>query len=130
MSTRTLSCLVVPLALTLLHGWADAKPAQTPPGKGIAAQPTSKSAAAPSPAGVVNLNTATEEQLCLLPRIGPSKARAIIKFRGKQKFKTPSDLVNVKGIGRKTYRRMRPYLTVQGETTLTSKAKLVDESGS
>ena len=71
--------------------------------------------------GVVNINTASEEQLELLPGIGPSKASAICRYRGKRRFSATHQLVRVRGIGRKTYRRLRGYLTVTGPTTLTRK---------
>ncbi len=102
---------------------------QADSGPGGAAKPNASKSAAPkapsssSSQGVVNINTATEEQLQFLPRIGPAKAKAIAKYRGRQKFKTTWDLVHVKGIGRKTYRLLRPFLAVQGETTLAAKAK-------
>lgn len=73
--------------------------------------------------GVVNINTAAPEQLQLLPGIGPSKARAIVKYRARQKFKATYNLIRVRGIGRKTYRKLRHYLTVAGPTTLTRKPK-------
>jgi comEA protein len=70
---------------------------------------------------VVNINTATPDQLRLLPRIGPSKAQAIITYRQKRPFRTTYDLVRVKGIGRRTYAKLRPYLTVKGPTTMKSR---------
>lgn len=73
--------------------------------------------------GVVNINTAAPEQLQLLPGIGPSKARAIVKYRARQKFKATYNLIRVRGIGRKTYRKLRHHLTVKGPTTLTRKPK-------
>jgi len=73
---------------------------------------------------VVNLNSATEEQLRLLPGIGPSKARAILAYRARRKFTSTFQLVRVKGIGRKTYKKLRPHLRVRGETTLSEKLKL------
>jgi len=104
----------------LLSAPGEAKPAQTAP---------SKAAAPSSPvAGVVNINTASEEQLRLLPRIGPTKAKRIVAYRGKQRFKNPWDLTRVKGIGRKTFRHLRPFVTVSGETTLTSRPKVDKES--
>ena len=72
---------------------------------------------------VVNLNSATSEQLQLLPGIGQSKARAIIALRDRRKFSSTFQITRVKGIGRKTYLKLRPYLTVTGETTLTEKLK-------
>ena len=73
--------------------------------------------------GVVNINTATEAQLELLPGIGPSKARAIARHRARRKFKATYELIRIRGIGRKTYRRLRSYLTVKGPTTLTERPK-------
>jgi competence protein ComEA len=102
----------------------EARPAARAAVKTAASPAAADTAPAPAAAGVVNLNTASEQQLQLLPRIGPAKARAIIKHRSRQKFKATSDLVQVKGIGRKTFRMLRPYLSVQGETTLASKPKL------
>jgi competence protein ComEA len=70
---------------------------------------------------VVNINAASDRQLRLLPGIGPSKARAIIRYRERRKFRATWELIRVKGIGRKTYRRLRPYLAVKGPTTLTAR---------
>ena len=72
---------------------------------------------------VVNINTATETQLAYLPGLGPSKAQAIIQHRTKRPFKKVEDLMRVKGIGRKTFKKLRPYLAVTGETTAKSKIK-------
>jgi competence ComEA-like helix-hairpin-helix protein len=72
----------------------------------------------PAAEGVVNVNTATEEQLAYLPGIGPSRARAIVQSRQQQPFRTVQDLLRVRGIGPATLRSLRPYLTVSGETTL------------
>ncbi len=122
---RTLHSITLSLlaaALLLGGSVAEAKPGDKAP----AAQKAP--AAAQAAQGVVNINTASEEQLKLLPRIGASKARRIVQYRTKQKFKTTWDLAHVKGIGRKTLRRLRPFLVVQGETTLTAKAKLDKES--
>ncbi len=120
--------LTFPLFLIALffNGTAEAKPGDGKPGK--TSQPgkviATNSPAVQSTQGVVNLNTATEEQLRLLPHIGPAKAKRIIQYRTKQKFKTTWDLIRVKGIGRKTYGKLRPYLAVQGETTLSTRPKL------
>ena len=73
--------------------------------------------------GVVNINTASHEQLELLPGIGPGKSKAIVAYRVKKPFKDPRLLVRVKGIGRKTLNRILPYLVVKGATTLKKKTK-------
>ena len=70
--------------------------------------------------GKLNLNTATEEQLRMLPGIGESKARRIVEFRTKRgKFKRVRDLRRVKGIGYKTLKKLSPFLAVKGKNTLT-----------
>lgn len=69
--------------------------------------------------GVINLNQADEEALELLPGIGPSRAAAIVEYRKNRPFKRVDDLVRIKGIGKKTMVKLRPYLAVSGQTTLT-----------
>ena len=69
--------------------------------------------------GVVNLNTATVEELARLPRVGESVAARIIEFREQNgSFKQAEDLMNVKGIGPKTFELLKPFLAVDGKTTL------------
>jgi len=73
-------------------------------------------------AGTLNLNTATEEQLMLLPQVGPAKAERIVTWRRKNGgFKRTADLRRVKGFGYKTFKRLEPLLDVRGETTLAPK---------
>lgn len=69
--------------------------------------------------GKLNLNTATEEQLVLLPGIGPAKAERIVAWRKRNGgFRRTADLRRVKGFGYKTFKRLEPFLTIKGETTL------------
>ena len=70
-------------------------------------------AAAASPAAPVNLNTATQAQLETLPGIGPASAKRIIEYRDKNgKFKKVEELMNVKGIGEKSFLKLKPMITV------------------
>jgi competence protein ComEA len=70
-------------------------------------------AAAASPASPVNLNTATQAQLETLPGIGPASAKRIIEYRDKNgKFKKIEELMNVKGIGEKSFLKLKPMITV------------------
>ena len=64
----------------------------------------------------VNLNTATKDELMMLPGIGENKAQAIIEYRKANKFKTIEDLKNVKGIGEKRFEKIKSDLTVSGKT--------------
>ena len=74
---------------------------------------------------VVNINTATGEQLALLPRVGASVAQRIIDFRDKNgRFKTLEDLMLVRGIGEKTYELIEPHVTLTGDTTLADKVRV------
>jgi len=76
----------------------------------------------PAAGGVVNINTATAQQLQLLPGVGPSRAQAIIAQRERHPYRRPEDLLSIRGIGRATLNRMLPYVVVEGETTLTRPA--------
>ncbi len=72
--------------------------------------------------GKLNLNTASEDQLMMLPTVGPSKAERIVTWRKKNGgFKRTADLRRVKGFGYKTFKKLEPFLDVKGDTTLASK---------
>ncbi len=72
-----------------------------------------------SVAGKLNLNTATEDELMMLPTVGPAKAERIVTWRKKNGgFKRTADLRRVKGFGYKTFKRLESLLDVRGETTL------------
>lgn len=72
--------------------------------------------------GKLNLNTATEQQLMMLPSVGPSKAERIVTWRKKNgAFKRTADLRRVKGFGYKTFKKLEPLLAIDGETTLAPK---------
>lgn len=69
--------------------------------------------------GRLNLNTATADQLMMLPGVGPSKAERVVAWRGKHgPFKRVQDLRKVKGFGYKTLKKLEPNLDVKGESTL------------
>ena len=68
----------------------------------------------------VNVNTATVEQLQLLPNVGPAVAARIVEHREKNgAFKATEDLMLVRGIGEKSFEKLRPYVATSGQTTLT-----------
>lgn len=68
--------------------------------------------------GTLNLNAATAQQLQLLPGVGPTTAAKIIAYRERRPFRSIRQLMRIKGIGPKRFEQMRPYITVDGETTL------------
>lgn len=77
-------------------------------------------APAQSAAGVVNINTATADQFALLPRIGVKTGERIVEYRtANGPFKKTTDLMQVKGVGDKTFELISAYLAVEGKTTLS-----------
>ncbi|GAB4216324.1 MAG: hypothetical protein OHK0013_42710 [Sandaracinaceae bacterium] len=108
--TLTLAALA---AFSLVSASADAQARRTAASAAVAS-------AEPSSEGVVNIQTASPEELQRLPGIGPSKAAAIVAFRERTAFRRVEDILRVRGIGRATFRRLRPYLSVSGPTTLTA----------
>ena len=61
----------------------------------------------------LNLNAATEAQLEALPGIGPATASRIVEYRKKNGgFKKVEDLMNVKGIGEKSFLKLKALITV------------------
>lgn len=61
--------------------------------------------------GSIDINRANKNELEKLPRIGPAMANRIIEYRNTLgPFKSINDLINVKGIGKKTLELIKPYL--------------------
>ena len=61
---------------------------------------------------LININTATVEELKTIPGIGESKAKSIVEYRSKfGNFKSISDIQNVTGIGSKLYEEIKTYIT-------------------
>jgi competence protein ComEA len=93
------SALLVLLCATAAFAQTSAKP------------PAAASSAAPS--APVNLNTANVTQLDSLPGVGKATAERIIEYRQKNGgFKKIEELMNVKGVGEKSFLKLKPYVTV------------------
>lgn len=61
---------------------------------------------------LVNINTASLEEIQSLPGIGESKAKAIIEYRNSSgKFQNIEDVLKVSGIGEKLYEEIKAYIT-------------------
>src|SRR3954447_17658188 len=66
----------------------------------------------------VNINQATREQLDVLPGIGPTKAQAIIDYRNANgPFKSPEDIMKVKGIKEGEFAKIKNDISVSGPTS-------------
>lgn len=90
------------LALSALMLMASTVSAQTPAASTAAAQKAS-----------INLNTATIDQLETLPGIGRKTAERILEQRQKSGgFKKIEELMNVKGIGEKSFLKIKPMVFV------------------
>lgn len=61
---------------------------------------------------LVNINTASKEELMSLPNIGSSKADSIIIYRKDNKFNTIEDIMKVSGIGESYFEKIKDYITV------------------
>ena len=97
--TRIMIAAIAAIALTAAAAGAQ--------GRATAPKATA-TAAAP-----VNLNTATMDQLATIPGIGVKTAERIIAYREKNGgFKKVEDLMNVQGVGEKSFLKMKPLITV------------------
>lgn len=62
---------------------------------------------------LININTASAEELQTLPGIGPSISKRIVAFREENgPYKRIEDLMKVKGIGEKSFQKIRHLITV------------------
>jgi competence protein ComEA len=77
-----------------------------------------------SRAGLLDLNQATEEDFDALPGIGPRLAERILEYRKSAgAFHSLDELRAVKGIGKKTFERIRPLVTVSSDGERSGKGK-------
>jgi competence protein ComEA len=94
------------LEIPSLNGEAGGTPAPAP-----TAGPTR--AAVPTASELVNINTATLEELDKLPGIGPTTAQNIIDYRTEHgPFQRIEDLMNVPNVGPATFDRLKELITV------------------
>ena len=93
-----------------ISGWKNAPRARNEKPSG-----PSDSTATSSPKssnGLIDLNTASAQELETLPGIGPTLANAIVQYRAQQRFASVDDLNSVPGIGEKKLNDIRPHVSV------------------
>ena len=87
--------------------------AESPEAADAMAQEGARGPAATAPAATVNVNTASVAQLETLPGVGKATAERIVEYRQKNgNFKKVEDLMNVRGVGEKSFLRLKPLVTV------------------
>ena len=105
---RILLALVILIATVVVAQSAVASPQ--------AAKTAGAAKAKATAASPVNLNSASVAQLQTLPGIGASTAQRIVEYRQKNgSLKKIEELMNVKGIGEKSFLKLKPLITVAAE---------------
>lgn len=80
----------------------------------VAAPPLEENRIPISPASPVDINRATLRELTELPGIGVVMAQRIVDYRSAHgRFSNRDDLMNVKGIGKKTFERLAPLIVAK-----------------
>lgn len=98
------------LVALLSSAWAQAVP--VPPGAA-----TTDKAKRSAGTGVLNLNTASLDQIDALPGVSPKLAAAVVAERAVRPFGRPEDVMRVQGMSKKRFERLRPHLAVTGPSS-------------
>ncbi|MCC6795139.1 MAG: helix-hairpin-helix domain-containing protein [Candidatus Hydrogenedentes bacterium] len=93
-----------------ISGWKNA--ARKQPARSSGPNDSPNASSQKSTTGLLDLNTASAQELETLPGIGPTLASAIVQYRAQQRFTSVDDLNNVPGIGEKRLNDLRPHVSV------------------
>jgi competence protein ComEA len=65
-----------------------------------------------APPAPVDLNRASVEELMQLPGVGRTRAESIVRQRATRPYRRTADVMRIKGFGRRTFARLKPFLSV------------------
>jgi competence protein ComEA len=117
--TNTIRTLVTTFALTFAALFGSPALAASPElGDRVQVDDGERPAGATTLEGQININTASVAELEMLPGVGPAIAERIVSFRTEHPFQQRNHIMRVKGIGQKTFDKIKDFLIVEGETTL------------
>ncbi|HYG68540.1 MAG TPA: helix-hairpin-helix domain-containing protein [Anaeromyxobacteraceae bacterium] len=71
----------------------------------------------------IDLNRASASELTRLPGIGAKRAQAIVALRTRRPFRTPADVLAVKGLGKEWFRRVKDHLVASPPPPATVAAR-------
>lgn len=85
----------------------------TAAGPALAVEVGDADASAGAPSRQIDINKATAVELTAIPGVGNAIAQRIVEFRDKQgPFRRVEDLLKIKGIGEKSFQKIRPHVKV------------------
>lgn len=83
--------------------------------KAVAKEPTQTAPYRFETAGKININTASADELTLLPGIGKTYADRIVEHRSKYgPYLSIEEITNIKGISKSRFEAIKEYITVGG----------------
>ncbi len=105
-----LGCLLLVASVGFATGASARAPSNASPDHQVAKEDRAPSEKASSS---LDINRASVDELCTLPGIGRKRAQTIVEYRKRRPFTRLTQLLRVRGIGKKTLRRLKPLVHVE-----------------